>query len=466
LAFLVVASLLVMTIPAEPLTVAPGDQDHTAVMQEEEDDDHESFDLPQYCVGKATIIRKASPIRPSLHYQIIYPAQSNGSRVPAATQDGPYPTMVFFPGSPGFVAEWYDFWGEYYAARGILWVGVGLVTLTSTMPASATMHTWVLNDLMKENSNPLSPMYGLMDTSKIISSGHSNGAMVAIGGAAIESRYSGLVAYAGGNQDSIMSSNVNVPAMYHVGSADPRWKSMLDHYNASNGPKSYVIEYEVGHGGPFVHQYSVSFVKYWFNNDADHAPMVYGAEIQMDRLMGKANVTYDLKGGPCYPSALFKIGADEYSNDTGSYRFLGAVVVPDRRAIDLDFGDGDNVSLDPADQIYNFTHTYYKKGEMTITVTSGGEVLWTGNFTVNESAVAPGVDGGGLSSAGMGMVVAFLIAAVAVVFIIGKRKSTLRAQDAEVVDRSPISKDQTDDRSDDNPDGQTSAQPDDTTPGS
>ena len=165
--------------------------------------------------------------------KIRYPALSNGESAPKDESGAPYPGIVVSSGRYG--GEWSVTWiSEHLTSHGYVTLG-----FTPPDPGSGVWGQWAdgftggIRELKRQNAEPSSPIYGLLDTERFGIIGLSmggGGCIEAAGAAGSEVDVAVPLAPGGhssdklaaGNVTAVMraAANVTVPIQLQVGSAD------------------------------------------------------------------------------------------------------------------------------------------------------------------------------------------------------------------------------------------------------
>lgn len=165
--------------------------------------------------------------------KIRYPASSSGEAAPRDDSGGLYPGIVVSSGLYG--AEWSVSWiSEHLSSHGYVTLG-----FTPPDPGLGDWTQWAdgftggIQELKRQNSQPSSPIYGLLDTERFGVIGLSmggGGCIEAAGTASSEVDVAVALApggyrsdrFAAGNVTTVMvaAANITVPIQLQVGSAD------------------------------------------------------------------------------------------------------------------------------------------------------------------------------------------------------------------------------------------------------
>lgn len=248
-----------------------------------------------YAVGKAemTFVDNSRPTVPNGNYQgsesrtlptlIYYPAQGTPTAtapndiepVEGAkpdTKNGPYPFIVF---SHGALAR-----GLFYESEAKTWASAGYVVAAPDFPSSninaqggATLvgavrdvknqpadDSFVIDQLLDQNTQKSSPVYKMIDPKRIGASGHSNGGITTYGlvysGCCSDKRVKAAIPMSGlaGVVDDQYFKGKNIPLLILHGDSDPLvpYQAARDAYKQAKAPKFLLTFIGGGHIQPYV----------------------------------------------------------------------------------------------------------------------------------------------------------------------------------------------------------------------
>jgi dienelactone hydrolase len=295
---LVLIALLLPTTPAgEPLTAPSA---------------HGPFPVGHY----NTTVPQAGPGGADAPATVFYPSTTGGDSAAADTSRAPWGTIAF---APGYGASRIDYWPLLWrlAEDGFVALGVdyNLSTWPPEFPDTADMAFRVgysLNFLMSENASAASILYGMIDGSRLVSSGHSMGGGVSVLAAAQHARFDAVLPLSPyilpplfwpPNEPGQAVPSVFLPMQIIVGSADPTAVPALNAdvlYNNGNCPKSEFTILGADHtfSDPghqqLVGKYGSLWLHYYLERDASVFDALFGSGAQADQTAGLITYVYCL----------------------------------------------------------------------------------------------------------------------------------------------------------------------------
>jgi PKD repeat protein len=303
---------------------------------------------------------------------IIYPALTAGNNATADVSKGPYPTVLWLPGT---CCGWETYTGIFdgMASWGIVVVALDLDTLDYQHSGNITDINELLDHLEAINVTPTARLYKMIDKEAFGLSGHSSGAGLALWDGAYIDRIKALEPLSAAISNSTvdyLATGWHKPVLCQVGSRDEVYingcRRVFDSFPT---PKSEVELIGGDHFGPYQEHLLVAFYLYYLDGRTDYWTYLYGEEAINDTLAG----TYDLKlrtsdthfFPPVVHAAVSKGTApmDQQVSFSGDIKGYFLPKYPSA-GFSWDFeGDGTADHQDPTNA--NVTHAFTEPGDYT-----------------------------------------------------------------------------------------------------
>lgn len=303
---------------------------------------------------------------------IIYPALTAGNNATADLSKGPYPTVLWLPGT---CCGWETYTGIFdgMASWGIVVVALDLDTLDWQHSGNITDINELLDHLEALNVTPTARLYKMIDKEAFGLSGHSSGAGLALFDGAYIDRIKALEPLSAAISNSTVDYLATIwhkPVLCQAGSRDESYingcRRVFDSFPA---PNSEVEIIGGDHFGPYQEHLLVAFYLYYLDGTTDYWTYLYGEEAINDTLAG----TYDLKlktsdthfFPPLVHASVSKGTApmDQQVSFSGDIEGYFWPKYPSA-GFSWDFeGDGTNDHQDPVNA--NVTHAFTEPGDYT-----------------------------------------------------------------------------------------------------
>ena len=259
-----------------------------------------------------TTVPQAGPGGADAPATVFYPSTTGGTGAPADTSRAPWGTIAF---APGYGASRIDYWPLLWRLAEDGFVALGVDYDPSIFPDTADMASRVgysLDYLERENASAASILNGMIDGSRLVSSGHSMGGGVSVLAAAQHARFDAVLPLSpyilaplfwAPNLPGEAVKSVFLPMQIIVGSADTTAVPALNAdvlYNNGNCPKSEFTITGADHTfsdpahQPLVGKYGSLWLHYYIEGDASVFDALFGSGAQADQAAGLITYRYCL----------------------------------------------------------------------------------------------------------------------------------------------------------------------------